>query len=236
MATIRERYTQDRDGNWLIVILSNPYMGVSCVRCGVCISIGVTLSLIPGLHPLWAKRGDAMLFNLEKEGFLRKLILAAFVLAMLGPWSFDLVNIPAQFPCEGLPVRLAGDFCGFPVSGFGGIIMVSTCLFRLPGVLATGNIAMLFPELTAVFIMLFVFLPVFSFLPLLRKKGSHRLQIMNLILWVLGGFAALAMLAMQAMRPQVAPVIYLVWGIWLYILAAMGAVTLEVIVLRKKEM
>jgi len=129
-----------------------------------------------------------MLFNLEKEGFLRKLILAAFVLAMLGPWSFDLVNIPAQFPCEGLPVRLAGDFCGFPVSGFGGIIMVSTCLFRLPGVLATGNIAMLFPELTAVFIMLFVFLPVFSLLPLLRKKGSHRLQIMNLILWVLGGF------------------------------------------------
>jgi len=174
-----------------------------------------------------------MIFNLEKEGFLRKLILAAFILAMLGPWSFDLLSVPAQFPCEGLPVRLAGDFCGLPVSGFGGIIMVSIGLFSIPGALATGNIAMLFPELTSVFIMLFVFLPVFSSLTLLRKKGSRRENVVNLILWVLGGLAALAMFVLQAMRPQVAPVIYLAWGIWLYIVVAMGAVTLEAIVLRK---
>lgn len=50
---------------------------------------------------------------------------------------------------------------------------------------------------------------------------------MNLIFWVLGALAAGLMLAMQTGRPQVAPVIYLVWGAWLYILVTVGAVALE---------
>jgi len=42
-----------------------------------------------------------MLFILEKELFIRRFMLAAFILAMLGPWSFDLISVPVQFPCGG---------------------------------------------------------------------------------------------------------------------------------------
>lgn len=172
-----------------------------------------------------------MLFTLEKERFLRKLILAAFILAMLGPWSFDLLGVPAQFPCNGPAVRLMGDYCGYPFSGFRGIIMVFTSLSHILGALMNGYIAMLIPELISLVIMLFAFLPVVSF-PLIWKKSSRRSQIMSLIVWGLGSLAASAMFAMQAMRPQVAPFPYLVWGVWLYILVAIGAVILDVFVLR----
>ena len=38
--------------------------------------------------------------------------------------------------------------------------------------------------------------------------------------------------AIKMMRPQVAPVIYLVWGIWLYLIVVIGAIALEVFMLR----
>jgi hypothetical protein len=168
-----------------------------------------------------------MSFILEKEGFFRKMILALFVLAMLGPWSFDLLHVPAQYPCDGVTVRLAGDFCGFPVPGFGGVIMGFSGLFRNLGALIKGNAAFLLPELTVLLIMGLVFLPSISTVLLIWKERSRGFKIVNLIFWALGGLAALLMFAMQAGRPQVAPVLYLVWGAWFYILVAVGAVTLE---------
>lgn len=173
-----------------------------------------------------------MSFILAKESFLRKLILGTFILAMLGPWSYDLVSVPAQFPCNGFSVRLVGDYCGLPVSGFGGTLMVSISILHRLSLLINGYFATLRPELTAFVIMLFVFLPIFSSLTLVRRKNSSRTQVINLIAWLLGGLAASNMLAMQMIRPQVVPVIYLVWGIWLYFLVVIGAITLELLVLR----
>lgn len=171
---------------------------------------------------------------LEKEGFLRKMILALFVLAMLGPWSFDLLHVPAPFPCGGVSVRLAGDFCGYPVMGFGGVIMIFSSIFGILGALVRGNAAFMLPELTALLIMSLVFIPSVSTLLLILKERSRGFKIVNLIFWSLGGLAAGLMFAMQAGRPQVAPVMYLVWGAWFYILVAMGAVVLEGVVLRGK--
>jgi hypothetical protein len=131
-----------------------------------------------------------MSFILEKEGFLRKMILALFVLAMLGPWSFDLLHVPAQYPCDGVTVRLAGDFCGFPVPGFGGVIMVFSGLFRNLGALIKGNAAFLLPELTVLLIMGLVFLPSISTVLLIWKERSRGFKIVNLIFWALGGLAA----------------------------------------------
>lgn len=173
-----------------------------------------------------------MSFILEKESLLRKLIMAGFLLAMLGPWSFDLVGVPAQFPCKGLPVRLVGEYCGHPVSGFRGIIMVASSLFRILSAVVNGTIDTLLPELIALIILLFAFLPVISSIQLVRNNSSRWLQVVNLILWVLGALAASAMFAMQMTRPQVAPVVYLVWGVWLYILVAVSAIVLEVVVMK----
>lgn len=167
-----------------------------------------------------------MSFVQEKEGFWRKVGLAGFVLAMLGPWSFDLIHVPAQFMCENA-VRLAGDFCGFPVSGIGGVIMVLVSLFGNLGALIRGNVVFLLPELTALFIMSLVIVPSISTVMLILKERPLGFRVMNLIFWVLGALAAGLMLTMQTGRPQVAPVIHLVWGAWFYILVTVGAVALE---------
>jgi hypothetical protein len=161
-----------------------------------------------------------MSFVLEKEGFWRKVVLAGFVLAMLGPWSFDLIHVLAQFTCENA-VRLAGDFCGFPVTGFQGLIMVSFAVFRILGGLVGGNVVLL-PEFYSLIVLLLLFLPSISTVILILKERSRGFKIMNLIFWALGGLAAGLMFAMQAGRPQVAPVLYLLWGVWLYILVAVG--------------
>lgn len=175
------------------------------------------------------------MFILEKEGIFRKLTLVGLLLAMLGPWSFDLVSVPAQFPCDGPPVRLVGDFCGFPVSGFGGLLMVSVNLFRIPGeLIKENNIALFFPELQALLVLWIIFLPLLSALSLIRRR-SRQLQIVHLVVCVLGIFAAILVFAMQAMRPQVAPFLYLVWGSWLYILVAMGAIIVEMFVFYKRQ-
>jgi hypothetical protein len=44
---------------------------------------------------------------------------------LLGPWAYDLINVPAEFTCNAPNVRLEGDYCGMPLSGiliFGGMI------------------------------------------------------------------------------------------------------------------
>jgi hypothetical protein len=47
----------------------------------------------------------------------RVVILVLLLIAMLGPWTFDRTNVPAEFPCSAPHVRLEGDFCGTPLSG-----------------------------------------------------------------------------------------------------------------------
>ncbi len=49
---------------------------------------------------------------------LRLAILALLIISLLGPWMFDLINVPAEYPCDEPFVRLEGDFCGYPLSGF----------------------------------------------------------------------------------------------------------------------
>ena len=44
-------------------------------------------------------------------------ILALLLLAILGPWAYDQINVPAEYPCSAPFIRLEGDFCGVPYSG-----------------------------------------------------------------------------------------------------------------------
>jgi hypothetical protein len=59
------------------------------------------------------------------------------------------------------------------------------------------------------------------------KKDSHRLQIVNLVVWALALiptlFIFIFQLNDQALR---------LWGLWLYILAAVGIVIFEIILMR----
>jgi len=173
-----------------------------------------------------------MPYTVKNEDFWRKLVLALFILSMLGPWAFDLLNVPAQYPCGWPTVRLEGDFCGYPMSGIGALLWATGGFFYIINDLIKGNIAARIPELITLIFTWLVILPFFSTLLLIWNKNSRRLQTINLIAWGLAGIPALVMFILQTNRDQLVHFSYYLWGLWLYILVAIGTVIFEILVSR----
>ena len=171
-----------------------------------------------------------MTFIVENKALFRKLVIAMFVMSMLGPWAFDLLNVPAQFPCSYPNVRLNGDFCGAPFSGFRGFTWAIRDLFFILGDLIKWGIVVRIPELIALVSMWIMVLPFFSTLLLLWNTNSRRLQILNLIAWGMACFPASRFFVLQTSRDQFVHLSYLLWGVWLYILVAIAAIILEILV------
>ena len=170
-----------------------------------------------------------MLFNTRNTVILRSLVLALLIVAMLGPWFFDFLNVPAQYPCAKPSVRLYGDFCGYPMSGFGAIAWFSSGFFYLLSELARGNIATVVPDLIILLFVCIILLPFPSTVLVLPKKISRRMQILNLIIWGLACLLSLTLFVLQFQREQF---FYLLWGLLLYVSVAIGTVTFEVFAFR----
>jgi hypothetical protein len=173
-----------------------------------------------------------MSFIAENKVLWRKLVLALLIISMLGPWTFDLLNVPAQYPCGKPSVRLYGDFCGYPMSGFGALIWAAGGFFYILDELIKGNIAARIPELIIPIYTWIIILPFFSILLLIWNKNSRRLQTINLVAWGLACLLTLTMFILQTNRDQFVHFFYLLWGIWLYILVAIGTIIFEILVLR----
>jgi hypothetical protein len=47
----------------------------------------------------------------------RGFVLGLLLVALMGPWVFEQINVPAQYACSAPFIRLEGDFCGVPLSG-----------------------------------------------------------------------------------------------------------------------
>jgi hypothetical protein len=142
---------------------------------------------------------------------------------------YDLIHVPAEYECDKPFIRLEGDFCGYPMSGFEFFKWFGGGFIGMLASLVTGET--IFPdrirEFFFVSLSLFPVLPFFSTLLLMWKKDSHRLQIVNLVVWALALiptlFIFIFQLNDQAMR---------LWGLWLYIVAAVGIVIFEIILMR----
>jgi len=169
---------------------------------------------------------------IENKVWWRKLVLALFVISMLGPWAFDLLNVPAQYPCDMPSVRLYGDFCGYPMSGFGAVKWAAGGFFYILDELIKGNFAARIPELIIPIYAWIIILPFFSILLLIWNKNSRRLQTINVIVWGLACLPTLTMIILQTNRDQFVQYFYLLWGLWLYILLAIGTIIFEILVLR----
>jgi len=133
----------------------------------------------------------------ENRNIVRVVILALFIVSMLGPWMFDVINVPAEYECDKPFVRLEGDFCGLPLSG----IKSFTWFAGLP------------------------LIPFFTTLPLIWKKETPRLRTINLVAWILALIPTLTVFITQIKDPVIR-----LWGLWLYILAAVSAVIVEILV------
>jgi hypothetical protein len=172
-----------------------------------------------------------MLRNREFKNVWRLAILALLFVALLGPWWFDLIFVPAEYACT-TAIRLDDKFCGIPMAGIGILFMMIS--LPLEGVvrLATGAITPgdLFNEnfirgLLVVLLLLSLVLPFFSTVFLIRKKGSPRRRVFHRIGW---GLAAAAGLWFGlSNHPEL---FWVLWGVWLYIGVAVCALILELLI------
>jgi hypothetical protein len=48
---------------------------------------------------------------------LRTLFLAMIVLSINGPWGYERLHVPAEYPCDPPNFRLDDDYCGSPLTG-----------------------------------------------------------------------------------------------------------------------
>lgn len=172
----------------------------------------------------------AMSFNSRNTPLLRWLILALLVVAVLGPWMMDMINVPAQYSCDKPFVRLYGDFCGYPMSGFGAIAWITSGFLYTLNELIRGNIATVFPNLIALIFVCIIVFPFLSTILLTSKKTSRRFQIINLSVWGVACLASLIIFALQSQSEQFIQYFFLLWGLPLYIFVAIGAVVLEALV------
>ena len=170
-----------------------------------------------------------MSFVVKNKGLWRKFVLILFLLSMLGPWAFDQLNVPAQYPCAPPSIRLQGDFCGYPRSGFKTLLWFAGGLFNLLDGLVRGNFVMRPPEFITLVSWWIIVLPFFSMLLLLWNTNSRRLQTINLIAWSIASFPALALFLLQTNSDQFVQLAYGLWGIWLYILVAIVTTIFEIL-------
>ena len=159
---------------------------------------------------------------------LRFAFLGLLVVAVMGPWTFDLIVVPAKYSCSLPFVRLQGDFCGLPMSGIWILTGVTAELFnRFRGLFleATANTDLRSLVLLTI-IPIIILLPILSTMLVYKREDRLRRQVFQLVVW---GMAAGAGVFFGS---QNGPRIYWeLWGTWLYIGLALAALIVEVVML-----
>jgi hypothetical protein len=171
-----------------------------------------------------------MLMIQEHKTIWRVAILVLLSVAMIGPWFFDLINVPAEYTCSAPNIRLYGDFCGLPLSGIFILFwMVGVPISNLVG-LVTG--AIILTDITEILryllmivgVLLLVF-PFFSTLLLIFRGDRPRLRLIHMV--ALGLAIGISLLFGLNNYPRL---YWVLWGIWLFIGIAVIALILELLV------
>ncbi|MCL4266182.1 MAG: hypothetical protein KJ069_23435 [Anaerolineae bacterium] len=167
----------------------------------------------------------------KNRRYWRTAFLILLVLAISGPWAFDLIHVPSQYICSPPNIRLNGDFCGMPFSVIGHFTII---LFPIIGSISTGLFT---GEVSPGNFLVTFFLPFLPLLPFLTTlflipgRDWRRWHILHLV--VLGLVAALSLFYGLAslLRPHAS---LRVWGVWLYFGLAASMLLLEIDVWRKQ--
>jgi len=157
------------------------------------------------------------------------MILVLLVISLLGPWMFDRIHVPAEYTCSEPTVRLYGDFCGYPMPGFFTIFLFIGGFFSNLAAWVSGAFTGRAREFL-VGLSLLPILPFFTTLFLIWKEETRRLRTINLVAWILALIPTLIVFILQIKDQAIQP-----WGLWLYILVAIGAIIHEVQALRREK-
>lgn len=160
-------------------------------------------------------------------------ILLLLLVALTGPWSFDRIHVPSQYPCSPPNFRLEGDFCGSPLSGMWIYFWMIAGFVHMLVEFATGAIPFadwvgeFLRALFSVLILILLLTPIISTLRLVRRDDLRRNQVIHITLWGLAALFAGLFLGLSGSLRQY----WLLWGPWLYVGLAASALVLETLVL-----
>jgi hypothetical protein len=152
----------------------------------------------------------------KNKSRLRAMMLGLLLIALIGPWVFDIIHVPGEFPCSAPWIRLVDNFCGERLSG----------IWILSGI--TGAVAGLFngPPVSEV-LRSFIFpipllLPIISTSILLLRRDQGRWLVFHLIALIL----SISVIGLSGLLsyPRFS---WVVWGVWLYVGVAATALILE---------
>ena len=159
-------------------------------------------------------------------------LLILMVVAFLGPWVYDQINVPAQYTCDPPFVRLEGDFCGVPLNGTWVILALGTQPISTITDLVMGRLILAESgrQLLVSLAGFLSLLPVVSTLLMIFWGNRPRLQIFHIVVLCLAGglmlWAISAMLELRTIR---------LWGPWLYIGVILSELILEGLVFAHRK-
>jgi len=163
---------------------------------------------------------------------LRLIALALLIVSMMGPWMYDLINVPAEYDCDKPFIRLEGDFCGYPLSGYFVMIwFVGGGFFSSLVRLILGTFTGEAREFIAGYFLL-ILIPFITTLSFIWKKETRQLRTVNLVAWTIALIPLLFICIISI--TQYGGTSLRLWGLWLYIVTALGAMIFETILLKRK--
>ncbi len=156
-------------------------------------------------------------------------ILILLLVAMIGPWTFERINVPSKYPCTAPFIRLEGDFCGEPMSGIWILSFMVFGMFSSIMGLVSGGIGFIDwarQFLFSSFLFLLI-LPIITTILLIRGKESRSLRTIHLIAWgvAIGIVLLLGFSSFSRLRWEL-------WGTWLFIGLAVSILILELLSLK----
>jgi len=165
-----------------------------------------------------------MSWFIEGKHKWRAAILLGMIVAFLGPWLFDRINVPSDYACSDPNIRLDDDFCGVPLSGIRFFLWMIPCLLSSSIGLVTGTLTLSDWIRQILFnLHLFILLmPIISTLLLILRGDRRRRQIFAITTWGLA--IGIGLLWGLTNYPSL---FWVVWGIWLYVGLAVSALILE---------
>jgi hypothetical protein len=150
--------------------------------------------------------------------------LVLLLVALLGPWTFDLIVVPAEYSCSPA-VRLEGDYCGLPMSGTWLLAAAVSVPGRMVVELVSGAAVQSEPRELAVCLFLLLVLPFLSTLLLLPGRERRCRRVFHWTAWGLAG--AFSIFWMAAGWQGAASM--KLWGVWLYTGVAVATLAAEVL-------
>ena len=146
---------------------------------------------------------------------VRLLGLALVILALIGPWAYDLLSVPPEFECQYPTIRLDEDFCGWPIQGFWIITELGNIVNMLithtyPGSIGPsfiGGLLLMFA------IMLMIIAPIISLLVRLKNRQTRWAGLHIAILILVTALAGFLLFHARTHQPLQ------IWGLWLYVVS-----------------